>query len=203
MAKSIFDICCGLIGLIVLGPLLCIVALLVLFDSGSPVLYCGIRTGQYGRPFKMCKFRTMVVNAERLGGPSTGKNDPRLTRIGCYLRKYKLDELPQLINIIKGEMSIVGPRPEVPQYTSLYTGEEELILTVRPGITDYSSLKYIDLAEVLGSEGVDAFYEERVRPEKNKLRIKYVREHTFWGDLKIILLTLYGVLGGRSWNIVD
>jgi len=127
----------------------------------------------------------------------------RITRIGRYLRKYKLDELPQLLNVLKGDMSIVGPRPEVLQYTSLYTGEEQLILTVKPGITDYSSLKYIDLAEVLGSEAVDTFYEERVRPEKNKLRIKYVREHTFWIDLKIILLTLYGILGGRSWNIVD
>jgi lipopolysaccharide/colanic/teichoic acid biosynthesis glycosyltransferase len=189
--------------MIVLGPFLGIIALLILLYSGSPALYCGIRTGQFGKPFKMYKFRTMVVNAERLGGPSTGKNDLRITRIGRYLRKYKLDELPQLLNVIKGEMSIVGPRPEVPQYTSLYTGDEQLILTVRPGITDYSSLKYIDLAEVLGSEGVDTFYEETVRPEKNKLRIKYVREHTFWGDLKIILLTLYGILGGRPWNIVD
>jgi lipopolysaccharide/colanic/teichoic acid biosynthesis glycosyltransferase len=198
VAKSLFDICCGLIALIVLAPLLGIIALLILLDSGSPVLYCGIRTGHYGKPFKMYKFRTMVVNAERLGGPSTGKNDPRLTRIGRYLRKCKLDELPQLVNVLNGEMSIVGPRPEVPQYTSLYTGEEQLILTVRPGITDYSSLKYIDLAEVLGSESVDTFYEERVRPEKNKLRIKYVRERTFWGDLKIILLTLYRILGRRS-----
>jgi lipopolysaccharide/colanic/teichoic acid biosynthesis glycosyltransferase len=151
----------------------------------------------------MYKFRTMVVNAERLGGPSTGKNDPRITRLGRYLRKYKLDELPQLLNILRGQMSFVGPRPEVPQYTSLYTGEEKLILTVRPGITDYSSLKYINLAEVLGSEQVDAFYEEKVRPEKNKLRIKYVKEHSFWVDLKIIALTLYGILGRRSWNIVD
>ena len=203
MAKSLFDICCALVALVVVGPVLCLVALLVLLDSGSPVLYRGIRAGRYGRPFRMYKFRTMTANAEHLGGPSTGKNDPRITRIGRYLRKYKLDELPQLLNVLKGDMSIVGPRPEVLQYTSLYTGEEQLILTVKPGITDYSSLKYIDLAEVLGSEAVDTFYEERVRPEKNKLRIKYVREHTFWIDLKIILLTLYGILGGRSWNIVD
>lgn len=201
--KIIFDYCCAIVALVVLGPALVVVALLVLLDSGRPILYRAIRTGQFGKPFKMYKFRTMVVGAERLGGPSTGKNDPRVTRVGGYLRKYKLDELPQLLNVLKGEMSFVGPRPEVPQYTELYSGDEKLILTVRPGLTDYSSLKFINLAEVLGSESVDAFYEEQVRPQKNKLRVKYAKEHTFWGDLKIIALTLYGILGGRSWNIID
>lgn len=203
VAKTVFDFTCGFFALVILTPLLALVALLIWIDSGLPILYRATRTGQFGHPFTMFKFRTMIVNAERLGGPSTGKDDPRITRLGRYLRRYKLDELPQLLNILKGQMSVVGPRPEVPQYTSLYTGEEKLILTVRPGITDYSSLRFINLAEVLGSHEVDAFYEERVRPEKNRLRIKYVKEHSFWVDLKIIALTVYGILGGRSWNIVD
>jgi lipopolysaccharide/colanic/teichoic acid biosynthesis glycosyltransferase len=137
----------------------------------------------------------MVPNAEKLGGLSTAKDDPRVTKIGEFLRRYKLDELPQLMNVLKGEMSIVGPRPEMPEYTELYEGEEKLILSVRPGITDYASLEFIHLGEVLGNENPDQVYEQEVRPLKNALRVKYVKEQNFWGDIGIILKTLRKMFG--------
>jgi lipopolysaccharide/colanic/teichoic acid biosynthesis glycosyltransferase len=169
MAKRFFDLILAALGLTVLWPVLVVIAVLVRFDSPGPVFYRGIRTGLYGRPFRIFKFRTMVVNAERLGGGSTGKDDPRVTRLGRTLRRYKLDELPQLLNVLTGDMSLVGPRPELPQYTNLYTDEEQLILTVRPGITDYASLEFINLGEILGNDSPDTVYEEQVRPTMNLL----------------------------------
>ena len=130
----------------------------------------------------------------------TSRDDSRVTRVGKVLRKYKLDELPQLINVIKGDMSVVGPRPEVSEYTSLYTDEERLILSVRPGITDYASIELVQLGEVVGSDSQDGSFEERVRKGlevKNALRVKYVREQTFIGDIKLILLTLRKLFMGR------
>ena len=130
----------------------------------------------------------------------TSRDDSRVTRVGKVLRKYKLDELPQLINVIKGDMSVVGPRPEVSEYTSLYTDEERLILSVRPGITDYASIELVQLGEVVGSDSQDGSFEERVRKVlevKNALRVKYVREQTFIGDIKLILLTLRKLFMGR------
>ena len=171
------------------------IAVLVKLDSDGPVFYRGVRTGLRGRPFQVFKFRTMVLSAERLGGLSTAKDDPRITGVGKLLRRFKLDELPQLINVLKGEMSVVGPRPEMPEYTRLYTGEEEIILTVRPGITDYASLEFIHLGDILGSEAPDRVYEQQVRPIKNALRVKYVKEQSFWGDILIILKTLVKLVG--------
>jgi lipopolysaccharide/colanic/teichoic acid biosynthesis glycosyltransferase len=132
----------------------------------------------------------MIVNAEKVGGPSTALNDPRLTSVGRLLRKYKLDELPQLINILWGEMSFVGPRPQVEQYTRLYSGEEEVILSVRPGLTDYASIKFVNLDEILGDEEVDERYFREIEPEKNKLRIKYVKECSLRVDLSILCRTV-------------
>jgi len=132
----------------------------------------------------------MTPDAEQLGGGSTAKDDRRITRVGRFLRRYKLDELPQLLNVLKGDMSIVGPRPELSQYTQLYMGDELLILHVRPGITDHASLEFIRLGEILGNDAPDAVYEEKVRPLKNALRVKYVREQSFWGDIAIIVRTL-------------
>ncbi len=195
MAKRIFDILVSVVGLIVLAPLLLLIAVVIKLDSTGPVFYRGVRSGLNGRPFRIYKFRTMVPNAEKLGGLSTAKDDPRVTRVGKFLRRYKLDELPQLINVLKGEMSIVGPRPEMPEYTGQYTGEEKLILTVRPGITDYASLEFIQLGEILGSDDVDRVYEERVRPIKNALRVKYVKERSFYVDILIILKTLAKLVG--------
>lgn len=195
MLKRTFDLSCSLLGLILLFPLFIVIAVLIKVDSPGPVFYRGVRAGLHGKPFRIYKFRTMVVNAEKIGGESTGKDDPRITRVGRFLRRYKLDELPQLINVIRGEMSIVGPRPEVLTYTNRYEGDERLILTVRPGITDYSSIQFIQLGEVLGSEDPDRVYEEKVLPVKNALRLKYVKEQSFLGDLVIIAKTLLKLVG--------
>jgi lipopolysaccharide/colanic/teichoic acid biosynthesis glycosyltransferase len=190
MVKRVFDITGAIIGLLVLSPLMLVIAVLVKWDSPGPIIYAGIRSGRYGKPFSIYKFRTMVQDAERRGGLSTAQNDPRITRVGKILRKYKLDELPQLINILQGDMSFVGPRPEMPEYTRLYTKEEQLILTVRPGITDYASIEFVQLGKILGDADPDRVYEEQVRPIKNALRVKYVKEQSFWNDIRLILRTL-------------
>lgn len=195
-AKRIFDIALCLVGLVFLAPFFVIVAALVKLDSKGPVFYRGLRMGRYGRPFRIFKFRTMVTNAEQIGGGSTAKDDPRVTRMGRILRKHKLDELPQLLNVLKGEMSVVGPRPELVQYARLYAGEEQLILTVRPGITDYASLEFMRLGEILGNEAPDRRYEEEVWPIKNALRLKYVKSRSFRTDLMIIGQTLLKLIRG-------
>lgn len=196
-AKRLFDVLSSSVALALLSPLLVAIAIGVKCSSPGPVFYRGVRTGQGGRPFRIFKFRTMVDDASARGGPSTGLNDPRVTRFGAFLRRHKLDELPNLLCVLGGQMSIVGPRPEVPQYTSLYRGDEKLILTVRPGITDLSSIRFIDLASHIGESDVDANFEAHVLPVKNQLRIQYVREWSFWNDMKIIARTLAG-LTGRS-----
>lgn len=196
MVKRIFDIIFASLGALMLAPVLIAIAVAIKLTSPGPVFYRGVRTGLHGKSFRIFKFRTMVVNAEKVGGPSTGKDDPRITSVGGFLRRYKLDELPQLLNVISGEMSLVGPRPEVPQYTAEYQGEELLILTVRPGITDYASIKFSRLDEVLGSEEPDRVYEEKVRPVKNALRIKYVKEQSFFGDIALIFSTIFRICRG-------
>lgn len=194
MAKSLFDFIIGLVCLLVLSPLLLTIAILVKLDSSGPIFYRGVRIGRYGRSFKILKFRTMHQGAEALG-TTTAKNDPRVTKIGRVLRKYKLDELPQLINVIKGEMSLVGPRPEVQEHTDAYNDEEKMILSVLPGITDYSSIRFASLDEVLGSENPHQVYVTKIRAEKNQLRLQYVRDCSFSEDLKIIWLTLITIIG--------
>ncbi|MEL6301953.1 MAG: sugar transferase [Pseudomonadota bacterium] len=190
LAKRCVDILLATVGIVVLSPLLLGVAIAIRLTSKGPVFYRGIRSGRFGRKFRVFKFRTMIENAEQVGGPSTGQNDPRVTRVGGFLRKFKIDELPNLINVLRGEMSIVGPRPEVPRYTDQYVGEEKIILSVRPGITDLSSIEFIDLASHIGAEDVDATFEREVLPRKNALRVRYVKTRTFWGDIKIIYMTL-------------
>jgi len=141
----------------------------------------------------------MVVDAEKLGGPSTSDDDPRITRVGKLLRKYKLDELPQLINVLKGEMSIVGPRPEVSMEVETYTNEEKRILNVKPGITDYASLTFHNEGEILkGSDDPHQTYREKIRPEKLKLTLKYVEKQSFWVDLKIIFETIKALVKTRT-----
>jgi len=146
----------------------------------------------------------MVNDAEKIGGPSTALNDPRLTKIGKFLRKYKVDELPQFVNILQGKMSVVGPRPQVEGYTKLYDDDEKIILSVKPGLTDYASIKFINLDQVLGDESVDEKYLKEIEPQKNKLRMKYAKEHSFWIDIKIILMTFMQMLKIQTlWNIKD
>jgi len=189
--KRMFDPTACLIALPFLLPFFAISATAIKLDSPGPVFYRGWRTGLGGKSFRIFKFRTMVVDAEKISGGTTALKDPRITRIGKFLRRYKLDELPQVLNVIKGDMSIVGPRPELAQYTDLYKGDELIILSVRPGITDYSSMKFSALDEVVGAGDADRVFEETVLARKNELRIKYVKEHTFFGDIKLILQTLY------------
>jgi lipopolysaccharide/colanic/teichoic acid biosynthesis glycosyltransferase len=189
--KQIFDCVACILSLPILVPIFIFIAITIKIDSAGPALYRGWRTGLYGEPFRIFKFRTMVINADKIGGGTTALKDPRITRVGGLLRKYKLDELPQVLNVIKGDMSLVGPRPELIQYTELYEGDELIILNVRPGITDYSSMKFSALDKVVGTGDADRVFEETVLPEKNKLRIKYVNERTFFKDIKLILQTLY------------
>ena len=199
-AKRTFDLMAASVGLVILSPLLLVIACAVRCDARGPVFYRGVRTGLNGIPFRIIKFRTMVPDAESLGGKVTARDDARVTRVGRVLRRYKLDELPQLINVIKGDMSVVGPRPEVSEYTALYTDEEHVILSVRPGITDYASIELVQLGEVVGSDTKDGAFEDRVRKVlevKNALRVKYVREQTLIGDIKLILLTLRKLIIGR------
>lgn len=191
MIKRLFDIIFSFIGLIILSPLLFISALIIKLDSKGPVFHRGVRIGRFEKPFKAYKFRTMVKDAEKLGPTSTAEDDPRITKIGRFLRKYKLDELPQLINVLKGEMSFVGPRPQVPWAVKLYTPEEKTLLNVRPGITDYASIKFPNEEEILrGSKDPDKDYMEKINPEKIRLGLKYVKNHSLWIDLKIILKTI-------------
>lgn len=192
MLKRIFDVVFSLFGLTVLFPALLILAILIKREDGVPVFYRGVRVGRYGKLFKIFKFRTMVVNAEKIGGSSTADDDPRITKIGKFMRKHKLDELPQLINVLNGEMSFVGPRPEVQHYVNMYTDEEKAILKVKPGITDWASIWNSDEGAILaGSSDPEKTYMEEIRPEKIRLQLKYVRERSFLVDLKIIFQTLF------------
>lgn len=192
MTKRLFDIIFSFLGLIITAPLLGLLAILIKINSKGSVFFRGTRVGKHGKPFKMFKFRTMVTGAEKLGGPSTAKDDPRLTKIGKFLKKFQLDELPQLISVLRGEMSFVGPRPEVPIYVKMMTEEEKrIILSVRPGMTDLASLWNFHEGEVLkGSSDPEKTYMEKIRPEKLRLQIECVKKQSFWLDLKIIFKTL-------------
>lgn len=191
--KRLLDLLFAGMALISLAPILVIIAFAIKIGSPGPVFHLAVRAGRNGIPFRMFKFRSMVVGAERLGGLSTGRDDPRITPVGRFLRRHKLDELPQLLNVLAGDMSVVGPRPEFPEYTRLYAGDEALILTVRPGLTDFSSLKFFRLDESLGSEDPDRAYEERVRPIKNALRVQYVKKQSFSTDCCLVLRTVLAI----------
>jgi len=192
MMKRVFDIIVSLFGLIATSPILVLFALMIKKDSKGPVFFRGQRVGKNGKQFKIFKFRTMVENAESLGGPSTAGNDPRLTKIGNFLKKFQIDELPQLINVLRGEMSLVGPRPEVPFYVDMMSEEEKkIILSVPQGMTDIASLWDFHEGEVLkGSSDPEKDYQEKIRPQKLRLQIEYVKNRSFWLDIKIIFKTI-------------
>ena len=199
MAKRMIDIAVSLTGLVVLSPLMLVIAVLIKADSQGPLRYRGLRVGRFGRPFRIWKFRTMVVNAEQIGGSSTSDSDPRITRVGKFLRKCKFDELPQLFNVFVGTMSLVGPRPEVEQYVDLYTDEEQVILKMRPGITDWASIWNSDEGGLLAAcDDPDKAYEDFIRPTKLSLQLKYAHEHSLWIDLRIITFTLLRLFV-RDW----
>lgn len=196
--KRVFDIAASVSALVLLSPLFGWIALRVrMFDSG-PVFYRGERVGMGGRPFFMLKFRTMVADAAAKGGTSTPEDDPRLTPIGRQLRRWKLDELPQLINVLRGEMSIVGPRPQVAWAVALYTEEERALLSVRPGLSDLASLRFRNEAELLkGAADPDQAYLQIIAPEKIRLGLEYVRTKSMATDIAIIMATIWTVLGGE------
>ena len=188
--KRILDIVVSSIGLFCLLPLLLVVALLIKLDSTGPVLFSQTRMGRRFRPFKILKFRTMVEDSSTNGQSITVGDDPRITRVGWFLRKTKIDELPQLINVLRGEMTFVGPRPEVPQYVELFRQDYEEILKVRPGITDLASIKYRDEATLLAqSKNAEEEYITRVLPDKINLGKEYIRRSSVFFDLTLIFKT--------------
>ena len=192
LAKRIFDLFFSTTGLIIFSPVLTVVGLVILVTLGRPILYSPKRTGVAGTLFTMRKFRTMTVDAGTTSHHS-GDDDPRLTHVGRWVRKFKFDELPQLWNIAKGEMSFVGPRPESPDYTKLYNPEQKTILELRPGITDFASIEFADLGSILSGGDPDKLYFEKVWDRKMELRLKYVNERSFWVDLKLIFQTLLAI----------
>jgi lipopolysaccharide/colanic/teichoic acid biosynthesis glycosyltransferase len=197
--KRAFDVTVAAGGLIALSPLLLLVAILIKIDSRGPVFFKQERMGREFRPFDIYKFRTMVKDAARMGGAITFGDDSRITRVGRFLRKTKIDELPQLINVLRGEMSLVGPRPEVRKYVELFRRDYEEVLKVRPGLTDVASLKYEDEADVLGeSKDPEQEYLTRVLPDKIRLAKDYVGRSSLRFDLGLILRTLPKLFGFKA-----
>lgn len=196
MSKRIFDFCAALAGLLVLAPLFAIVAVCIKLDSRGPVFFKQERVGRNFRPFWIHKFRTMTPGAARLGELTTSERDPRITRAGLWLRRTKIDELPQLINVLKGQMSLVGPRPEVPRYVNLFRADYQEILRVRPGITDLASLKYQDEAVLLGqASDPELEYRTKILPDKIALAKEYVARSSLLFDLSLTLRTLPRLCG--------
>ena len=195
MLIRLLDIVLSLLGLLFLLPIMVILAVWIKFDSQGSIFFRQIRVGKDGRDFRIYKFRTMIVNAEKMGIITIGERDPRITNSGYFLRKYKLDELPQLINVLKGEMSFVGPRPEVRKYVEMYNQEQLKILTVKPGITDYASIEYINEDEILGkSSDPEKTYIEEIMPQKIKYNMKYINNKTVIEYFKIIFLTIIKII---------
>ena len=192
--KRCIDFVLGLILFIICIPFYIVITIAISSHDGFPVLYKAPRGGYHNKTFKICKFRSMVKNADKIGGYTTAFHDPRVTKIGAILRKSKLDEIPQLINILKGEMSFVGPRPEVLEYVNRFTGIEKYILEVRPGITDYSSIRFANLDELVGEKNVDEYFQKEILGQKNALRVQYVSEISFRTDVKIFFTTITTVL---------
>lgn len=189
--KNIFDFIFGLIGLIILSPIILIISIIVKMTSDGPVFFLQKRVGLNGKPFSIFKFRTMVDNAENKGLKITTDSDERITKVGSFLRKFKLDELPQIFNILNGDMSFVGPRPEVPKYVSLYTLEQRRVLTVKPGVTDLASIIFKNENELLGqSEDPERTYIEKIMPEKLRINLEYVENISLLNDIRLIFKTI-------------
>lgn len=188
--KRLFDIIASGLGLIVLSPLFAVLAVWIKIDSKGPVFYRQTRVGRDNKDFRLYKFRSMRPDSDKLGLITVGGHDPRVTRSGYYIRKYKLDEFPQLINVFIGDMSLVGPRPEVRKYVDMYTPEQLRVLTVRPGITSLASIRYRNENDILAAaEDPDRCYIEKVMPDKLAIDLEYVDRATLWNDIKLILST--------------
>ena len=196
--KRFFDFTVALLGLIVTSPLMLALAVLVKLGSPGPVLYWGQRIGRGGRPFRMAKFRTMFVDADRLGPAITGEDDHRITPLGQWLRRFHLDELPQLWHVLCGEMSLVGPRPEAPCYVAYYSAEQRRVLDVRPGITGLAQLQFRKEATILGPDATDEDYVNRILPYKVAVDLGYIAHWSLGLDFKILWHTVASVLGIKS-----
>ncbi|MCK4288905.1 MAG: sugar transferase [Bacteroidales bacterium] len=195
MLKRLFDFFFSLIGLIILSPLIFIISILIIIDSKGGIFYKQKRVGKNNKDFYLIKFRTMKTGADKQGLLTVGSKDSRITKVGFFLRKHKLDELPQLINILKGDLSFVGPRPEVRKYIELYDERQKQVLKVKPGLTDYASLEYINESEILSkTANPEKFYIEKIMPAKLELNLKYINESGIKTDIKIIYKTLRKIL---------
>jgi len=192
MVKRLVDFLVCVVGLVFLIPFFMLIGIMVKSDSPGPVFYLQERVGRNRKLFKLFKFRTMHVHADKLTAITVGARDPRITRVGIYLRKYKVDELPQLINVLKGEMSLVGPRPELEKFVKLYDEQQLMVLDVKPGITDYASIQFRNENELLeGKADPVGFYIREIMPVKLKLNLTYIREQSIWVDLKVIFRTVF------------
>ncbi len=190
MIKRIFDFTLSLVGIIILLPLFAIISLLIIFDSPGGIFYLQTRVGKNNKDFKLFKFRTMKTDSDKKGLLTVGNTDSRITRTGLWLRKYKLDELPQLFNVLIGNMSLVGPRPEVRKYVELYSSEQKKVLSVKPGITDNASIEYADENELLSKQSdPEKFYISEVMPAKLKINLEYISNQNMAEDFRIILRT--------------
>ena len=195
MVKRLFDIVASGCGLLVLSPLFVVLAIWIKLDSKGPVFYRQVRVGRNNKDFKLFKFRSMRVGADKQGLITVGGHDPRITRSGYFIRKYKLDEFPQLINVFIGDMSLVGPRPEVRKYVDMYTLEQLRVLSVRPGITDLASIRYRNENELLEqAENPDEYYEQVIMQDKLRINLEYVENHSFWNDIKLIFMTFWEIV---------
>ncbi len=191
MTKRLFDILFAFFALLILLPFFVAIAVKIKFNSAGPIFYLQKRVGKNNNDFSIFKFRTMKVNSDKAGLLTVGMNDSRITKVGVVLRKYKLDELPQLLNVLLGNMSLVGPRPEVRKYVDMYNAEQLKVLTVKPGITDYASILYSHENELLAKAAdPEKEYIENIMPHKLQLNVEYIRTHTFMGDIKILLNTV-------------
>lgn len=195
--KRLFDILISGIGLICVSPIFLVLAIWIKIDSKGPIFYRQVRVGKNNKDFALLKFRSMYTGADKKGLITVGGHDPRVTYAGYYIRKWKLDELPQLINVFKGDMSLVGPRPEVRKYVDLYTTEQMHVLSVRPGITDMASIKYRNENELLEqADDPETYYREVIMQDKLRINLEYVKHSSLLYDLKLILKTLYVVIKG-------
>ena len=193
--KRVFDILASFLGLFIISPLFVILAIWIKLDSKGPVFYKQVRVGRGNKDFYLYKFRSMCMGADKAGLITVGGRDSRITKSGYYIRKYKLDEFPQLINVLKGDMSLVGPRPEVRKYVELYTPEQMHVLDVRPGITDLASIRYRNENELLEkAEDPDKYYIEVIMQDKLRINLEYVKNHSFLYDIKLIFVTLWAIV---------
>lgn len=195
MIKRIIDFIFSLLGIIVLLPVFIIISILIVLDSPGGIFYLQTRVGKNNKNFKLFKFRTMKTDADKKGLLTVGNSDSRITRTGLWLRKYKLDELPQLFNVLLGEMSLVGPRPEVRKYVALYSAEQKKVLSVKPGITDNASIEYADENELLSKQSEpEKFYINEVMPAKLKINLEYISKQSIAEDFRIILKTFFRII---------